>query len=76
MMGVDKPRGLGPAALQCIAVWAEFWNSERGQDLVEYSLLMAFVTLTGAAMFVSMGKITGNLWGIVNNRLAAANQSS
>jgi len=53
-----------------------FWEDERGQDMVEYSLLLAFVCLSGAALFIGMGKTTSTLWGIVNNRLAAANQSS
>ena len=66
-----------------VRVWAgiaraceEFWREERGQDLIEYSLLLAFVCLTGAATFIGMGQTTTALWGIVNSRLAAANQAS
>ena len=55
---------------------SSFGREEQGQDLVEYSLLLAFVCLVGAAMFIAMGGTTSNLWGIVNSRLAAANQSS
>ena len=53
-----------------------FWNEQQGQDLVEYSLLLAFVCLTGAAMFVSMGSVSSGIWSIVNTRLAASNQPS
>jgi Flp pilus assembly pilin Flp len=53
-----------------------FWEDQRGQDIVEYSLLLAFVCLSGAALFLGMGASTRTLWGIVNTRLAAANQSS
>jgi Flp pilus assembly pilin Flp len=53
-----------------------FCKCERGQDLVEYSLLMAFVTLVGAAMFVGMGNSTSSLWSIVNSRLGSNNQVS
>ena len=59
-----------------VSVITSFWEDDRGQDLLEYSLLLAFVALTGAALFISMGSTTKTLWGIVNTRLAAANQSS
>jgi Flp pilus assembly pilin Flp len=53
-----------------------FTKDERGQDMVEYSLLLAFVCLVGAAMFVSMGNMTSGIWSIVNSRMANSNQSS
>ena len=52
-----------------------FWKCERGQDLVEYALLLTFVCLAGAAMFISMGNMTSGLWIAVNSRLAASNSS-
>ena len=51
-----------------------FWNGEEGQDLVEYSLLLAFVSLAGAAFYVGMATSTTSIWSIVNSRLAAASQ--
>lgn len=53
-----------------------FWRDSQGQDLIEYSLLLCFVALAGAAMFVSMGTMTTSIWSIVNSRMAASNQSS
>ena len=53
-----------------------FLREEDGQDLIEYSLLLAFICLSGAAMFIGMGTTVNNLWTIVNSRLAAANQSA
>jgi len=53
-----------------------FWSGEDGQDLVEYSLLLAFVCLAGAAMYMGMATSTSSIWSIVNSRLAAANESS
>lgn len=53
-----------------------FWSGEEGQDLVEYSLLLAFVCLAGAALYMGMATSTTAIWSIVNTRLAAANQSS
>src|SRR5262249_3409603 len=31
------------------------WNDEQGQDLIEYTLLMAFVALASAALFIGAG---------------------
>jgi len=57
-------------------LWCRLWCDEQGQDLIEYSLLLAFVCLSGAAAFIGMGQTTSGLWSIVNSRLAAANQAS
>ncbi len=51
-------------------------GSERGQDLVEYSLILAFVCLSGAAMYLGMSQSSRALWTIMNGRLANANQSA
>jgi len=53
-----------------------FWRCDQGQDLVEYSLLVAFICLSGAAFFISVGQLTSSIWGIVNTRLAASNNAS
>ena len=53
-----------------------FWRCDQGQDLIEYSLLVAFICLTGAAFFISMGQVTSGIWGVVNARLAASNNAS
>jgi Flp pilus assembly pilin Flp len=49
---------------------------ESGQDLVEYSLLLAFICLASAALILGMGGDITKLWSVVNNRLAAANEGS
>ncbi|MGA2147908.1 MAG: hypothetical protein ABSH49_23420 [Bryobacteraceae bacterium] len=37
-----------------------FWNDERGQDLIEYTLLLAFVALASAALFIgASGSVSG-----------------
>ena len=50
-----------------------FWGREEGQDVVEYALLLAFVCLAGAAMFVAMRGETNVIWRNVNTHLAASN---
>ncbi|TFH29144.1 MAG: hypothetical protein E4H00_07475 [Myxococcales bacterium] len=34
----------------------EFLRDDRGQDIVEYTLLLAFIALVGAAAFIGMGE--------------------
>lgn len=53
-----------------------FIHDNRGQDLIEYTLLLAFIALVGAAVFIGMGSTTSGLWAIANSRLASANQVS
>jgi Flp pilus assembly pilin Flp len=57
-------------------IFVYFWSGEEGQDLIEYSLLLAFVCLAGAAAFIGMGRNVQGLWSAVNSRMTAANQPS
>jgi Flp pilus assembly pilin Flp len=49
------------------------WKDEQGQDLIEYSLLMAFVALASAALFLGAGKSISGIWSTTNSQLTAAN---
>jgi Flp pilus assembly pilin Flp len=40
----------------------QFIRNEEGQDLVEYTLLLAFVCLASAALFIGAGKSMANIW--------------
>ena len=54
-----------------------FWNDEQGQDLIEYTLLMAFVALASAALFLGAGGSIKSIWTVTNNQLSnAAGQAS
>ena len=53
-----------------------FWNDEQAQDLIEYTLLMAFVALASAALFIGAGGSVAGIWSTTNSQLAAANSSS
>ena len=46
-----------------------FWRDEQGQDLIEYTLLLAFVALASAALFISAGGSINGIWSIANSRL-------
>jgi Flp pilus assembly pilin Flp len=41
---------------------SRFVREEEGQDLVEYTLLLAFVCLASAALFIGAGKSMANIW--------------
>jgi len=53
-----------------------FWNDEQGQDLIEYTLLMAFVALASAALFIGAGGNVTQIWSRSNSQLAAANSAA
>ena len=53
-----------------------FWNDEQGQDLIEYTLLMAFVALASAALFIGTGGSVKGIWSTTNSQLVAANASA
>jgi Flp pilus assembly pilin Flp len=40
----------------------QFVRDEEGQDLVEYTLLLAFVCLASAALFIGAGKSMASIW--------------
>ena len=53
-----------------------FCSDEDGQDLIEYTLLMAFVALASAALFIGAGKSVQGIWSATNSELSAANASA
>jgi Flp pilus assembly pilin Flp len=56
-----------------MSVLRNFWNEEEGQDLIEYTLLMAFVALASAALFIGSGKNVKGIWSTTNSQLSFAN---
>ena len=51
----------------------KFIRDEQGQDLIEYTLLMAFVALASAALFIGAGGSINGIWTVTNTQLATAN---
>jgi len=43
-----------------------FLREEQGQDLIEYTLLLAFVCLAAAAIFIPTGKGIATIWNVAN----------
>jgi len=53
-----------------------FLRDDQGQDLIEYTLLMAFVALASAALFLGAGGSISGIWTTSNSQLVAANASA
>ncbi|MBV9304257.1 MAG: Flp family type IVb pilin [Acidobacteriaceae bacterium] len=49
-----------------------FWQEEEGQDLVEYSLLLAFIALAAIALLSSAGGSIKTIWTSINSNLTSA----
>ncbi|MFB3777934.1 MAG: Flp family type IVb pilin [Bryobacteraceae bacterium] len=49
-----------------------FWKDDAGQDLVEYTLLLAMVCLASAALMIGSGDAVSGIWCTTNNNLSAA----
>jgi Flp pilus assembly pilin Flp len=49
-----------------------FIREEQGQDLIEYTLLMAFIALASAAIFINAGGSISQIWGTANSQLTVA----
>jgi Flp pilus assembly pilin Flp len=53
-----------------------FIKDEQGQDLIEYTLLMAFVALASAALFIGAGSSIKGIWSSTNTQLTTANTAA
>jgi Flp pilus assembly pilin Flp len=59
-----------------MALLCSFWNENEGQDLIEYTLLLAFVALGSAALFIGGGGSVKKIWCSTSTQLSAAAVSS
>jgi Flp pilus assembly pilin Flp len=56
-----------------MSILRRFLKDEQGQDLVEYTLLVGFICLASAAIFVDTGGSMSGIWGAANTQLSSAN---
>lgn len=59
-----------------IQLLSRFLSEDQGQDLIEYTLLLAFVALASAALFLGAGGSVKGIWNTSNSQLAAANTAA
>ena len=50
----------------------QLWRDDRGQDLIEYTLMLAFVALASAALFSSAGGSINTIWSNTDSQLSTA----
>jgi len=43
-----------------------FWREETGQDMVEYSLMLGFIALTGAAVLTGLRNEMTSAWQVIS----------
>ena len=53
-----------------------FVKDQHGQDLIEYTLLLAFVCLATAALFINSGGSLSGIWITANTDLTTANTAA
>jgi len=57
-------------------IFMRFLKDEQGQDLIEYTLLMAFIALASAAIFTNAGTSIKGIWTSASSNLVAANTNA
>jgi len=60
---------MNTSALQMLQM---FWNGEEGQDLIEYSLLLALVAVAAIGIILSMSGNLSKIWNTVSGQVASA----
>jgi Flp pilus assembly pilin Flp len=59
-----------------MTILRNLWRDEQGQDMIEYTLLMAFVALASGALFLGTGGSISGIWTTSNSQLTAANSQA
>jgi Flp pilus assembly pilin Flp len=53
-----------------------FWNGEEGQDMVEYSLLLAFIALAAVGLLSGIKTQLSGLWSTISSTLSSTNTAA
>ena len=57
-------------------MFRQIWKSDQGQDLIEYTLLLAFVALVAAGLFIQAGNVTAGIWSSANSVITSASTAA
>lgn len=55
-----------------LTFFKRLWKEEEGQDLVEYTLLLAFIAIGSAAIITTIGGDVKTVWTATSTHMAAA----
>jgi Flp pilus assembly pilin Flp len=72
MPAIDGPALHSKGLNSMLKMTIRLWRDEQGQDLIEYTLLMAFVALASAGLFISSGASISSIWSDSNSQLSSA----
>jgi hypothetical protein len=53
-----------------------FWIDQQAQDLTEYALMLAFIVLAAAGIFLASSTSIVTIWSVSNNIVTAAAQQA
>ena len=56
-----------------MSILKNFLKDEEGQDMVEYTLLLAFVALAAGAAYVTIGNNISSIWSKAQKDITSAN---
>ncbi len=60
-----------------LSLWlSELWHADEGQDTVEYTLLLAFIVLSSAALYFSGSDSIRAIWSGTNSTLLEAQSAA
>ena len=53
-----------------------FWNGKEGQDMVEYSVLLALIALAAVGLLSSIKTQIRGLWSTISSTLSSTNTAA
>ena len=53
-----------------------FWNDEEGQSVVEYAIILSFVSISVIGLMIGPGNDVKKIWTVANNQLVQANKGA
>jgi Flp pilus assembly pilin Flp len=59
-----------------MSILKNFLKDEEGQDMVEYTLLLAFVALAAGAAYVTIGNNISSIWSKAQTDISSASNAA